>query len=219
MWTYDNLLYNNMRNILWIVLLVAVFVNGYTQPVKTFPLSSVALQESPFYQAQQADLKYILALDPERLLAPFLLDAGIETKAERYGNWENTGLDGHIGGHYLSALSFMYAATGNNELKQRLDYMIDRLAECQNKNGNGYVGGVPGGQAMWKEIASGKIEAESFSLNKKWVPLYNIHKLFAGLRDAYTIAGNKRALEILIKLSDWFLNTTSALSDEQIQQM
>ena len=43
-----------------------------------FPLSSVHLMESPFYRAQQADLKYILALDPDRLLAPYLIDAGFD---------------------------------------------------------------------------------------------------------------------------------------------
>jgi uncharacterized protein len=203
-----------------LAVLLSVKIAAQQQPLKAFPLSSVILEEnSPFHHAQQTDLKYILELDPDRLLAPFLIDAGIPTKAERYGNWENTGLDGHIGGHYLSALSFMYASTANQKIEQRLGYMIDKLAECQQKNGTGYVGGIPGGQAIWKEIAQGKIEADNFSLNKKWVPLYNIHKLFAGLRDAYIVAGNKKALDILVKLADWFLNTTSPLSDDQIQQM
>lgn len=200
---------------------------GYAQrePLKPFSLSAVTLTESPFYKAQQTDLDYILSLDPDRLLAPFMIDAGFMPKAERYGNWENTGLDGHIGGHYLSALSLMYAATitgeqlYNKELLGRLDYMVETLAACQEKNGNGYVGGIPGGQPMWKEIAEGKIKAGSFSLNDKWVPLYNIHKLFAGLRDAYEIAGNKKAKEVLVKLTDWFAGVTANLSDEQIQEM
>jgi DUF1680 family protein len=85
----------------------------------SFPLSSVQLLNSPFQNAQQADLHYILQLDPDRLLAPFLKESGIEPKKPNYGNWENTGLDGHIGGHYLSALSNMYAATGNKEVYSR----------------------------------------------------------------------------------------------------
>lgn len=209
-----------MRNVMSFVLLILVVNTGYAQtPLEDFPLSSVSLHESPFYQAQQTDMEYILELDVDRLLVPFLRDAGVPSEAKPYGNWESSGLDGHIGGHYLSALSLMFASTGNKEVKQRLDYMISRLAECQEKNGNGYVGGIPGGQTMWKEISEGKIEAQSFSLNKKWVPLYNIHKLFAGLRDAYVIAGNKQSLEILVKLCDWFLGVTSNLSDDQIQQM
>ncbi|RDV13010.1 glycosyl hydrolase [Pontibacter diazotrophicus] len=203
------------------ILLFLVPVVGYSQTsqLKSFPLSSVTLLESPFKQAQQTDMAYILALDPDRLLAPYLREAGIETKAKSYGNWENTGLDGHIGGHYLTALSLMYAATGNEELLQRLNYMVDQLEACQQKNGNGYVGGVPGGEAMWQEIAKGNIDAETFSLNDKWVPWYNIHKTYAGLRDAYLFAGNEKAKEMLIKLSDWCLTLTADLSDEQIQDM
>src|SRR5215213_2170210 len=111
--------------------------------LSTFPLSSVQLLKGPFEQAQQTDLKYILQLDPDRLLAPFLKETGIEPKTPNYGNWENTGLDGHIGGHYLSALSYMKAATGNKEIIRRLNYMIDWLDSCQRKNGDGYISGVP----------------------------------------------------------------------------
>ncbi|GAB3818974.1 hypothetical protein GCM10028895_16800 [Pontibacter rugosus] len=177
------------------------------------------LKDSPFKQAQQTDMEYILALDPDRLLAPYLREAGIKPKAESYGNWENTGLDGHIGGHYLTALSLMYSATGNPELLQRLNYMVDQLAACQQQNGNGYIGGVPGGEAMWQEIAKGNIDAGSFSLNDKWVPWYNIHKLYAGLRDAYLYTGNEKAKDMLVKLSDWSLNLTKDLTDAHMQDM
>jgi uncharacterized protein len=190
----------------------------YSQ-VKNFPLSQVRLSEGPFLRAQQTDLRYILALEPDRLLSPFLREAGITPQAPGYGNWEGTGLDGHIGGHYLTALSNMYAATGNAEVLRRLNYMINWLDSCQRKNANGYVGAIPGGKAMWQEIAAGKIDAGSFSLNNKWVPWYNIHKLYAGLLDAYIIAGNKKAKDMLIRLSDWCLQLASNLSDAQMQQM
>jgi len=192
---------------------------AFSQPgtLKSFPLSSVHLLESPFLVAQQRDMEYILSLDPDRLLAPFLIDAGIGPRAERYGNWESIGLDGHTGGHYLSALALMYAATGNEKLSERLDYMIGWIGRCQEKNGNGYVSGIPGGKSMFMEIAEGKIDAGSFSLANRWVPLYNIHKLFAGLRDAYLVAGNEKAREILVKLTDWFYNLSADFTDEQIQ--
>ncbi|WP_210466694.1 glycoside hydrolase family 127 protein [Rufibacter roseolus] len=187
--------------------------------LQSFPLSSVRLLESPFRQAQQTDLAYMLSLNPDRLLAPFQKEAGIQPKAQNYGNWENTGLDGHIGGHYLSALALMYAATGNQEVLQRLNYMVDALEACQQKSGDGYLGGTPGGRQMWQDIKAGKIEAGSFSLNKKWVPLYNIHKTYSGLRDAYLFAGNEKAKQMLIKLSDWAVDLTANLSDAQIQDM
>jgi DUF1680 family protein len=187
--------------------------------MQPFALQDVKLTGGPFKNAQDVDLKYILALDPDKLLAPYLIDAGLPLKAQRYGNWESSGLDGHIGGHYLSALAMMYASTGNAETKKRLDYMIDQLAQCQAVNGNGYVGGIPQGKLFWDRIHKGDIDGSSFGLNNTWVPLYNIHKLFAGLRDAYEYAGNKQAKQVLIGLGDWFVDLIKPLTDEQIQQV
>lgn len=212
---------NNIKKTLYIglILLSKSTIFGQSAKLEPFPLSSVRLLESPFKAAQQTDLKYILSLDADRLLAPYFKEAGLETKAINYPNWENTGLDGHIGGHYISALSEMYAATANQKIKERLDYVLAGLEKCQQKNGNGYIGGVPDGKAMWEAIAKGKIDANSFSLNKKWVPWYNIHKVYAGLVDAYNLTGNEKAKKMLIQFSDWCLNLTANLSDDQIQQM
>lgn len=212
-----------MKRLLLILLSVASlspFVVAQTKSVvKSFSLSEVRLLPSPFLNAQELDKKYLLELEADRLLAPFLREAGLTPKAESYTNWENTGLDGHIGGHYLSALSLMYASTGDKQIKERLDYMIAELKRCQDANGNGYIGGVPGGNAMWKEIKAGKINASGFGLNGKWVPLYNIHKTYAGLRDAWEYAGNKEAKEIFIKMTDWMIDVTAGLSDDQMQDM
>lgn len=187
--------------------------------LKTFALSSVSLLESPFSEAQETDRNYILELDADRILAPYLIEAGLEPKAPKYGNWENTGLDGHIGGHYVTALSLMYASTGDQEILTRLNYVIDELYKAQQANGNGYLGGIPNSDEIWNEIKNGTIRAQSFSLNDRWVPLYNIHKIFAGLRDAYLIADIKKAKEMLVDLSDWFVEINKNLSDEQIQDM
>ncbi|SEO57863.1 hypothetical protein SAMN05192574_109156 [Mucilaginibacter gossypiicola] len=203
-------------------ILVCFYVPFYTQAqtaLHSFKLQQVTLLPGVFKNAQLTDKAYILALDPDRLLAPYLTEAGIKPKKKNYANWENTGLDGHIGGHYLSALSFMYASTHDPELNRRLDYMLAELKRAQDKTGSGYLGGTPGGTAMWKDIAAGKIEADTFALNKKWVPLYNIHKLFAGLRDAYTIAGKNQAKEILVRLTDYIYGVSLKLTDEQIQTM
>ncbi|HVY73553.1 MAG TPA: glycoside hydrolase family 127 protein [Puia sp.] len=186
---------------------------------RLFPLQEVSLLAGPFKDAQLADMRYMLALDPDRLLAPYLKEAGLTPKKPSYGNWENTGLDGHIGGHYLSALSFMYAATGNPELNRRLDYMLKELKRCQDKIGTGYLCGTPGGIAMWKDIAQGKIIADTFSLNGKWVPLYNLHKVLAGLRDAYLVGGKPLAKQMLIRLTDYIDQVSHQLSDTQIQTM
>jgi len=87
----------------------------------SFALQQVRLLPGIFKDAQETDMKYMLSLDVDRLLAPYLKEAGLTPKKQNYGNWENTGLDGHIGGHYLSALSNMYASTGDARLNERLD--------------------------------------------------------------------------------------------------
>ena len=187
--------------------------------VSYFPLQNVKLLDSPFLQAQQTDLHYILALNPDRLLAPFLREAGLTPKAPSYTNWENTGLDGHIGGHYISALSMMYAATGDTAVYNRLNYMLDELHRAQQAVGTGFIGETPGSLQLWKEIKTGNIRAGGFDLNGKWVPLYNIHKTYAGLRDAYLYAGSELARQMLIDFTDWMIDITSGLSDEQMQDM
>ena len=183
-----------------------------------FPLSSVRILKGPFTPAVEANRTYILALDPDRLLAPFRREAGLTPKKPSYGNWENIGLDGHTAGHYLSALADMIAAgddTKDGELRRRLDYMVGELATCQAASPDGYVGGVPGSREFWKQIAAGHIEA----FNTKWVPWYNLHKTFAGLRDAYLVAHVQAAKEVLIHLGDWAIGVTSGLSDAQMQRM
>ena len=189
------------------------------QQVSYFPLQDVKLLNSPFLQAQQTDLHYILSMNPDRLLAPFLREAGLTPKAPSYTNWENTGLDGHIGGHYLSALSMMYAATGDTAVYNRLNYMLNELHRAQQAVGTGFIGGTPNSLQLWKDIKAGNIRAGGFDLNGKWVPLYNIHKTYAGLRDAYLYAGSDLARQMLVDFTDWMIDITSDLSDEQIQDM
>ena len=187
--------------------------------MQLFKLQEVKLLEGPFKNAQEVDMKYILELEPDRLLAPYLIDAGLPKKDDRYGNWESIGLDGHIGGHYLSALAMLYASTNTEELKLRLDYMLSELERCQIKNGNGYVGGIPEGKIFWEHIHKGDIDGSGFGLNNTWVPLYNIHKLFAGLIDAYHFTGSEKAKSIVINLGNWFIDLIAPLSDEQIQNI
>lgn len=184
-----------------------------------FQPQQVKLLPGVFKEAEQTDLKYILALDADRLLAPYLKEAGLKTNASNYPNWESTGLDGHMAGHYLSALSLMYAATGDKRVGDKIQYVLTRLKSCQDANKNGYLGGVPGGAAMWTDVANGNIKAGSFDLNKKWVPLYNIHKLYGGLRDAWLYTDNALAKAMLIDFSNWFVWLTAKLTDEQIQKM
>lgn len=215
----------NMKSIIKLTTISLLFASTTTTMAQTeakvecFGIDDVRLTTSAFKHAEDMDIQYLLALNPDRLLAPYLKGAGLTPKAENYTNWENTGLDGHIGGHYLSALSYMYAATGNDEIGRRLDYMLSELKRCQDTAGDGYLCGVPDGRAMWKEIEEGNVRAATFGLNDRWVPLYNIHKTYTGLRDAYLIAHRNEAKDMLVKLTDWMERITANLSDAQMQDM
>lgn len=206
-------------NLLLTCLATAGCVNvlAMNKKCEAFSISDVKVTSPTILHVQMLAKDYILGIDADRLLAPYYKEAGLAKVAENYTNWENTGLDGHIGGHYLSALSYMYAATGDERLKERLDYMVAHLAMAQGKDG--YLCGVPEGKAMWTDVFAGRIDAGAFSLNGKWVPLYNIHKIMAGLRDAYLIGGSADAKLMFIKLCSWFEANASRLSDDQIQAM
>jgi DUF1680 family protein len=130
----------------------------------------------------------------DRLLAPYRKEAGLPAKASCYPNWE--GLDGHVGGHYLSAMAMNYAATGNPECKKRMDYMISELKICQDSNainnpdwGVGYAGGMPNSKAIWSKLKQGDFSVYLSS----WAPWYNLHKMYAGLRDAWLYGGSEEA--------------------------
>ena len=93
-----------------------------------FPLGDVQLLDGPFKHARDLNLEVLLKYDVDRLLAPYRKEAGLEMKAKPYPNWD--GLDGHVGGHYLSAMAMNYAATGDAECKKRMEYMLSEIKIC-----------------------------------------------------------------------------------------
>lgn len=96
-----------------------------------FKLSEISLTASPFHKAMLLDEKWLLSFEPDRFLSGFRSEAGLSPKASKYGGWESKGVAGQTFGHYLSALSMMYASTGNEELNNRIKYSINELDSCQ----------------------------------------------------------------------------------------
>lgn len=209
----------NMKKLLWLPLLLLcccceneVFAQDKLYS-NIFPLSQVRLLDGPFKHACDLNVEVLLQYDVDRLLAPFLKEAGLPPKGEVFPNWAD--LNGHVGGHYLSALAIHYAATGNEACKQRMDYMVSELKRCQQKHGNGYVGGIPNGMKAWKEIQKGNVAI----VWKYWVPWYNVHKTYAGLRDAWAYGGNEEARQMFLDLCDWGLTVIDPLTDQQMEHM
>lgn len=184
-----------------------------------FTAPQVRLLDGPFAEAQARDAEYLLSLDPDRLLARFRADAGLDPRAEGYGGWETEGIGGHTLGHYLSAISKMFAATGDRRFQDRAADIVAQLAECQAANGDGYVAAIPDGRRVFAEVARGDIRTKGFDLNGVWVPWYTLHKELAGLRDANLYCGNTQALAVMRGLEEWALRTTDSLSPEQLNTM
>ncbi|HEY5761077.1 MAG TPA: beta-L-arabinofuranosidase domain-containing protein [Steroidobacter sp.] len=190
-------------------------------------LSNVRLLPSPFADAVEANRKYLLQLEPDRLLHNFRKFAGLTPKGEVYGGWEADTIAGHSLGHYLSALALIYAQTDEPEAKRRAEYIVAELADVQAKQGDGYVGGftrkrkdgtIVDGKEIFPEIMRGEIRSAGFDLNGCWVPLYNWHKLFAGLMDVDTYCGgDKRSIAVAIGLGNYIEKVFNALNDEQVQ--
>lgn len=185
-----------------------------------FPPDRVRLLESPFKTAQEADKKYLLSLEADRLLSWFRKNAGLEPKAPNYGGWENQMLAGHSLGHYLTACSYMYACTGDARLKEKVDTIVAELKECQDKRGDGYIAAMPNADTLWATIKSnGTLRGRGSYINGYWAPWYTLHKQYAGLLDAYMLCGNKTALEVAKKFGDWAIEETRNLSPENWQNM
>lgn len=183
-----------------------------------FPLSDVRLLDGPFKKRQDVDARYLLeVLDPDRLLAGFRAQAGLPEKAGRYGGWEARGINGHSLGHYLSAVSALCAATGDPKALERVNYVVSELSACQQANGDGYV--LPVNKRIYEDLRRGRIKASGFSLNDEWVPNYTLHKVFAGLRDAWRFAGNKEALDVERRLADYLAGVYDKLTPAQAQEI
>lgn len=189
------------------------------QTCQSFPLEDVRLLDGPFKHAMEMDRQWLLKLEPDRLMNGFLQNAGLSPKAPKYGGWEGGGLAGQTFGHFLSACSMMYASTGDEAMKKIVDYCVSQLDSCQKTLGTGLVAGFPDACRLFEEIGKGDIRTKGFDLNGYYVPLYNMHKLMAGLSDAYRHAHNDLAKDVLISLANYMYGVFSPLSDAQIQEI
>jgi len=188
---------------------------------RPLPLSAVRLTGGPLKRAQELDAQYLIALEPDRMLAPYRRLAGLEPKGEPYSGWDAGGrnLTGHICGHYLSAVSLMYAATGDSRFKQRTEYIVGELKAVQDTWGDGFAGALERVRDAFAEVSAGTIRSATFDLNGLWSPWYTLHKTYAGLRDAYRFTGNQTALDVETRFAEWAERLLKPMSDDQIQRM
>ena len=200
----------------------------------------VKVTDKYFDEALHIDIKNMLSLDQDRLLAGFretaCLIAGDDEETtnafmknkERYdGEWENKLIGGHTLGHFLTALAQAVAnpAVTGKELEavnERLDYMLDALKACQDKTikteNEGYIFGAGFPTKEHRENPVLQFDNVENGLDnpfdKAWVPWYTMHKILSGLNASYKIAGRETGLEIANRLGIWIAKRTESWSVE-----
>ena len=175
-----------------------------------FDLHDVRLLPGPQLTALETNRTYMLALDPDRLLHVFRVNAGIASSAKPYGGWEapDNELRGHFVGHYMSACALMYAQTGDSTIKARGDLIVAGLAPCQVALGGGYLSAFP--KEYFERLADRR---------RVWAPFYTYHKILAGLVDSYTLGGNAQALAMAKGMGDWVIAYAEPIADTQWHAM
>ncbi len=204
-----------------------------------FDLQQVTLLAGPLKTAMDTNTALLLKYDADRLLTPFIRQSGLaDDDSSKYHDWQaqhpsftnwaldSWSLEGHVGGHYLSALALAYAAEHDTAtrqaLKQRLDYMLNILDDCQKAYDNnteglkGFLGGQPINQ-IWTGLYKGDLAP--FRTYGGWVPFYCEHKVLAGLRDAWIYADSEVAKQLFTKMCDWSVDVVSNLSTQQMQEV
>jgi hypothetical protein len=206
---------------------------------KHFELEQVTLLDGPFKTAMEKNIELLMQYDVDRLLTPYVRQAGLAsttdssnkyyqwlTKHPNFSNWggSNFDLSGHVGGHYLTAISLAYAACHDEamkaQLKERVDYMVSVMKDCQNAYDNntkglyGFIGGQPI-NSDWTTLYTGSTSA--IRNHWGWVPFYCQHKILAGLRDAYLYGNSEVAREVFRKLADWSANVIAKVPDNDFE--
>ncbi|WP_158994572.1 glycoside hydrolase family 127 protein [Mucilaginibacter sp. L196] len=185
----------------------------------SFDLQDVSLLPSRFKDNMDREGKWMLSLPVDRLLHSFRVNAGMLSEDKNsltkmpkpLGGWEELDMElrGHSIGHLLSGLSFQYASTGDTVFKKKIDSLVRGLAEVQaTLNEGGYLSAFPQNY-IDRDIAGQQV----------WAPWYTLHKITAGLIDAYWYAGNTQALDVLNKMADWAYKKLLPLSSAQLATM
>lgn len=189
---------------------------------------NITLLNSVFSQSEKIGREYLDGVDIDRLLSPIFEAHNMPApnNAKRYGGWERKGannwekspetfsLAGHSLGHFLSALSECYAKSGDEKLKQKILYIVSQLESVQNNAKSGYIGGCK--ENCFTELFDKNLTswAEGY-----WVPWYNLHKIFKGLTDAYSVTEDQTVLRVLLRFADWACDGLSDFSDKDFEKM
>ncbi|WP_293742477.1 beta-L-arabinofuranosidase domain-containing protein [uncultured Pedobacter sp.] len=179
--------------------------------VSVFQANDVRLDPSWIKSREELNTRYLLTLDPDRLLHNFKINAGLTSQSKPLGGWEapDIGLRGHFTGHYLSAVALLVEQHKNPLLRQRLIYIVDELYKCQQALGKGYLSAFPERDFDTLEKTFGNV----------WAPYYTYHKIMQGLLDVYTHTGNEKAYDMVNQMASYVQNRMARLDQQSIEKI
>lgn len=174
------------------------------------PPSDVRLLPGPLAEREELNAKYLLSLDPERLVHSFRVTAGLTSSATPYGGWESPecGLRGHFVGHFLSACAYRIGR-GDDRFVGPVGRLVGLLAECQSAHGDGYLSAFP----------ATEFDTLERTLGGAWAPYYTLHKVLAGLIEAGRALPGSGAMEVAKGLGGWVVRRIGAVPASRLDAL
>lgn len=162
--------------------------------VQAFSYRDVTLTGGPLEEQARVARDFYLALSDDSLLKGFRQRAGLPAPGKPMGGWyaPQGFAGGHSFGQYVSALARIYANTGDPRFKEKVARLVHGFHETIAPDGFFY---------------------SSLKVSTNW-PCYVYDKNCIGMRDAYTLTGDREALVVLKRMTDWAYRHLPRRSDE-----
>jgi uncharacterized protein len=165
--------------------------SGVLQP---FTYRDVTLTGGPLEAQAEFARDFYFAIPNDNLLNGFRLRAGLPAPGKPMGGWydPNNFAGGCAFGQYLSALARDCANTGDPRFKEKVAQLVHGFHQTITPDGFFFI---------------------SLKISTNW-PCYTYDKNCTGMRDAYTLTGDKEALVVLKTMTDWAFKNLPRRKDE-----
>lgn len=183
-------------------------------------LENVTVADPYLQNANEKTVDYLLELDSEKFLHSFYTTAGLTpTTDSGYGGWERssgTRFQGHFFGHYISALAQSSATVTDGATRERLLQELTEAVDGLKRSQDAYAAAHPASAGYVAPFATNVLPSGG---NGLLVPFYNLHKVLAGLLDAYRYGPSEtsaEALDVASRFGTWVRNYAASLPDPSV---
>ncbi|HEV2455252.1 MAG TPA: beta-L-arabinofuranosidase domain-containing protein [Verrucomicrobiae bacterium] len=162
--------------------------------LQAFGYRDVTLTGGPLASQAQFAREFYLAIPNDNLLNGFRLRAGLAAPGNPMGGWydPNDFAGGCAFGQYVSALARTYANTGDIRYQEKVAELVHGFHQTIAPDGFFFI---------------------SQKISTNW-PCYTYDKNCIGMRDAWTLAGDAEALDVLRVMTDWAYKNMPRHRDE-----